>query len=57
MTISQTTAQKAYFRNDPNFGRTTKLVEKASGRVLYEGMGIFTRRQLWASYQSREESP
>ena len=52
MTITNTTTQKAYFRNNPQFGRTTKLIEKATGRVLFEGMGICSRKELWKTYQA-----
>lgn len=51
MNITDTTIRKGYFNDNPRFGRTTTLVEKATGVVLFEGMGVCTRKQLWAAYQ------
>lgn len=53
--MKETIIEKGYFRDHPRFGRTTKLVEKATGRVLLEAMGVCTRKQLWNSYVIQSE--
>lgn len=53
LTINNTRAEVAYFRGNAKFGRTTKLVAKASGIVLAEGMGVCTRQQLWKIYRNQ----
>jgi hypothetical protein len=49
--------EKAYFRNDPQFGRTTRLI--INGKAVLEVMGIATKRQMmgqWNADQSLELS-
>jgi hypothetical protein len=43
-------AEKSYFRNNSKFGRTTKLINKISGKVVFEAMGICTITDLINSY-------
>lgn len=51
MTINDTKIVKAHFRGDKKFGRTMQLVEKATGRVLFEGMGWdWTKMELFSGY-------
>ena len=54
MTISDTKAAVSYFRGDRKFGRTTTLVETATGRTLFVGMGVCTRAELWAAYTCQD---
>ena len=51
MNANDYTTEKGYFRNDPKCGRTTKLVEKKTKNVVFEGLGVWTRAQLIYSYQ------
>lgn len=43
--------EKSYFRGNAKFGRTTKLVEKSTGKVVFEGMGICTKTELIKSME------
>ena len=43
MNANQTKALKTYFRGNPNFGRTTTLIVKATGEKLGEWMGCLTK--------------
>lgn len=43
-------AVPTYFKGDPRYVRTTTLVHKQTGAVLATGMGICTRRSLYAAY-------
>jgi hypothetical protein len=46
---------KGHFRGDAKYGATTKLVEKATGRVLFEGMGAgWTKMELLSGYVNQE---
>lgn len=53
LAINDTRVEVAYFRGNAKFGRTTKLVSKASGVVLAEGMGVCTRKQMWKLFQDQ----
>jgi hypothetical protein len=50
LTEKNTTAVKGYFKGNARFGRITKLVIKATGVVLFEGMGEVSRRNLWLAF-------
>lgn len=50
MKINDTKTVAAHFHDNPRYGRTTRLVSKATGEVLFEGMGSHTRRALWKTY-------
>ena len=50
-TKSNMQAVKGYFRNNPKFGRTTKLV--VSGVVVLEVMGVCPLKALAAQYQNQ----
>ena len=55
MTIKDTKIEKGHFRADPKFGAVTKLVEKTTGRVLFEAMGSgWTKMELWSGYVNQE---
>lgn len=41
---------KGNFHNDPRYGRTTKLVNRETGEVLGEFMGMVTRKDAYRSY-------
>lgn len=43
-------AVKGYFRGYPVFGRITKLVHVPTGKVIFEGMGVCSKKSLWAGY-------
>jgi hypothetical protein len=49
VTINDTKAIATYLRNESRCGRTTTLVD-GQGRVLFEGLGVCSRRQLWDGY-------
>lgn len=51
MTIRDTKILKTHFRNDPRYGRTTTLVHRVTGEVLFVGMGVCTRAELWGAYE------
>ena len=50
MKTIKTRAEKAYFGNNPKFGRTTKLVD-LNGNVLIECMGTCLKKDLIAAYE------
>jgi hypothetical protein len=52
ITINDTKAIATYLRNESRCGRTTTLVDR-EGRVLFEGLGSCTRKQLWDGYVSK----
>ena len=54
MTISQTASQRAYFRGDRRFGRTTKLVVRNTGEVLAEFMGCLSRREAFGQWKQQQ---
>lgn len=45
-TAANYTTKKAYFRGNSRFGRTTQLIEKTTGNVVFEGMGICSKKSL-----------
>lgn len=51
MKNSNYTTAKAYFRSNPKFGRTTQLIEKATGKVVFEGMGVASKNDLIKSME------
>lgn len=51
MTIRDTKILKTHFLNDPRHGRTTTLVHRVTGEVLFIGMGAWTRAEMWRAYE------
>ena len=43
--------KKSYFRNDKNYGRTTQLISKKTGDLIFEGMGICSKKSLIETYE------
>jgi len=43
-------AEKGYFCNDKNRGRTTKLIERATGLVIHETLGACAKKDIIGSY-------
>lgn len=48
-------AVPAYFRNIKSRGRTTRLVEKVTGKVVFEGMGVCTKADLIRGHEANRE--
>lgn len=40
---------KGYFKNNSNYGRTTKLIDKY-GNLIIECMGVATKKELLHAY-------
>jgi len=51
-----TTIRKTYFRNHQMYGRTTTLIEKSTGKVLYVGLGSWSRRILFTAWSEKQEN-
>ena len=49
-TTNEVKVEKAYFRGNERFGRTTKLVCAKTGAVLLEVMGVVPKGELLAQY-------
>lgn len=43
--------KKAYFQNNQKKGRTTQLIEKRSGKIIFEVMGISTKKDIIKTIQ------
>lgn len=50
------TTKKAYFRGNAKFGRTTQLIEKSTGAIIFEAMGICTKSELIAILRTQPVS-
>ena len=55
MTVNDTKAVAGHVGGNSRFGRTTKLVLKATGEVLFEGLGDHTRRALWKTFTNLDK--
>ena len=42
--------KKTFFRNNPKYGRTTQLIEKISGKIMIEIMGVCTLKDAYTNY-------
>lgn len=45
-TAKEYRTERGYLRGIPRFGRTTKLVLKSTGEVVFEGMGLCSKKSL-----------
>lgn len=48
--MKKLTAEKSYFKNNPKFGRSTKLINKENGIILIECLGILSKKELIKTY-------
>lgn len=46
MQASNYKVEKGYFRGNPKYGRTTKLIDKATGAVVGSFMGAVTKKEM-----------
>jgi len=53
--IEDTRTERGYMNPGHRYGRTTKLIVKDTGGCLFEGVGIHTRRALFATWRGMVE--
>ena len=50
ITMNEFKTETGYFRNNKKYGKTTKLVNKITGEIVFVGMGICSRKSLYNTY-------